>query len=910
VGCQRKGEVKMKVTTRPVHDKYLALLFLAMVIITGVLFTDFILHKRFFIFNSIGGDTRQSYWPMYKYLIDSITEGTLRSWSFQLGLGTSTFTLYSFLFDPFFLLLFLFPQGALPYGILVIALIKIFLSGYLFFLYINLFAIKKFPAVIASLIWAFNGYMMLWGQHYWFATMLVFFTFLMFSIECWLRGRNKYLFPISIAMLGINSPYFLFMISIFLFFYLTFHFLLTSEEIRFRNYFQMVVRFFGSYFLGLGAAAVVFLPVCYLIINSPRMSASFLTGDIFQLATYKEYVSIFLRLFSNNTLGSEIPYFGSINYYEGPMLSSSLLTIIILPQLLFLKMSKKNKSIISLVFILCIVLFIFPIFSSMFSAFSSFNYRWNFFIILLMVLSIGHVLQKVAEQKKISYLGLLLSTIFVVIGWYYSYKIMIANDMIPQNYIELRYIQGMAKWIALFLVFYALFMIVIKKNHQLIWLALTVVVSAELIQQNYQTINHRSTVPVNIEETRVGYYDYTNDAIQYLNTIDEDLFRVDKNYDSYSFNDSLFQHYNGIKAYNSLNHPSYFSFLKGVDTELNDHNLINGFDRRSVLRNLVGVKYVLSKDEHVPFGYEKLTSFQDVHVYKNPYALPIGFTYDSYITEESFSTLSPIQKDEVLLNAVVVAQPKELKRYVLNKEGQSFIIKDILVTNGELKQKGPGDFEIQALNHDPNIYLSLPPHNGQLKIEYELEGPDKTSGQFFWKNNTQQFTNETRMFYLDVTDKSRTSAFDIYAENISEIRIDPGQLVGMYKIKNLKLHPINYGEIAKNISELSENSLQIKEYTNNFIKGTLTLQKEEMLFLSIPYDKGWKLTVDNKPVPTEKVNEGFIGAMIPKGVHQIELQYHQPLVKVGLIITILCWGTLLVLIVISYIKPRRSKVET
>jgi uncharacterized membrane protein YfhO len=901
---------KMKVTTRPVHDKYLALLFLAMVIVTGVLFADFILHKRLFIFNSIGGDTRQSYWPMYKYLIDSITEGTLRSWSFQLGLGTSTFTLYSFLFDPFFFILFLFPQGALPYGILVIALIKIFLSGYLFFLYINLFDIKKFPAVIASLIWAFNGYMMLWGQHYWFATMLVFFTFLMVSIECWLRGSNKYLFPISIAMLGVNSPYFLFMISIFLFFYLTFHFLLSEKEIRLRHYFQLVIRFFGSYFLGLGAAAVVFLPVCYLIVNSPRMSASFLTTNIFQTATYKEYVSIFLRLFSNNTLGSEIPYFGSINYYESPMLSSSLLTILVLPQLFFLKMSKKNKCIIFLVFIICIALFIFPFFSSLFSAFSSFNYRWNFFIVLLMVFTIGYVLQKVAEQQKISYFGLFMSTMFVVIGWYYSYKVMIANSMIPQNYLELRYIQGMAKWIALFLVIYGLFLIVIKKNHQLIWLALTVVVSVELIQQNDQTVNQRSTVPVNVEETRVGYYDYTNEAIQYLRSIDAGLFRIDKNYDSYSFNDSLFQHYNGIKAYNSLNHPSYFSFLNGLDTELNDHNLINGFDRRSVLRNLVGVKYVLSKDEHVPYGFEKLTSFHDVNVYKNPYALPIGFTYDSYIMEENFSTLSPTQKDDVLLNAVVVGQQKELKRYEVKKDGQSIRFQDISVTNGELKQVGPGNLEIQALNHDPNIYLSLPPQKGHLKIEYELEGPDKTSGQFFWKNKTQQFTNETRMFYLDVKDEPRTSAFDIYAEDISEIRIDPGQLVGIYKLNNLKLQPIDYGEVAKNIKELSKNSFQIKEFTNNFIKGTLTLEKEEMLFLSIPYDKGWKLTVDNQPVPTEMVNEGFIGAMIPKGEHQIELQYHQPLVNVGLIITILCWGTLLILMVTSNKKPRRCKVET
>lgn len=153
-----------------VHNKYLTFLFLAMVIIAGVLFSDFIIHKWLYIYYDVGGDTRQSYWPMYKFLHDSILNGTLSSWSFQLGLGTSTFTLYSFLFDPFFWVLLLFPVKTLPYGILVISLIKIFISGYLFYLYLHLFSIKSYPAVITSLIWAFNGNMMLWGQHYWFAT--------------------------------------------------------------------------------------------------------------------------------------------------------------------------------------------------------------------------------------------------------------------------------------------------------------------------------------------------------------------------------------------------------------------------------------------------------------------------------------------------------------------------------------------------------------------------------------------------------------------------------------------------------------------------------------------------------------------------------------------------------------------
>lgn len=156
-----------------------------------------------------------------------------------------------------------------------------------------------------------------------------------------------------------------------------------------------------------------------------------------------------------------------------------------------------------------------------------------------------------------------------------------------------------------------------------------------------------------------------------------------------------------------------------------------------------------------------------------------------------------------------------------------------------------------------------------------------------------------------VTEKPRSSSFEFYVDNLREIRIDPGQLVGTYKIKNLKVAPINYEKNETYIKRLSENSLSINKYTNDLIEGEINLPKEQMLFLSIPYDKGWELKVDNKMVPTENVNEGFIGAMISKGEHQIELEYHQPMLKIGLIISILCCVTWIMLVITRLFKLKK-----
>ena len=45
------------------------------------------------------------------------------------------------------------------------------------------------------------------------------------------------------------------------------------------------------------------------------------------------------------------------------------------------------------------------------------------------------------------------------------------------------------------------------------------------------------------------------------------------------------------------------------------------------------------------------------------------------------------------------------------------------------------------------------------------------------------------------------------------------------------------------------------------------------LFFSIPYDRGWTVTVDGEPVETEKAFDAFLSVSVPFGEHVIELTY-------------------------------------
>ena len=93
--------------------------------------------------------------------------------------------------------------------------------------------------------------------------------------------------------------------------------------------------------------------------------------------------------------------------------------------------------------------------------------------------------------------------------------------------------------------------------------------------------------------------------------------------------------------------------------------------------------------------------------------------------------------------------------------------------------------------------------------------------------------------------------------------------------------------------KLKEDTLQIKEFSPNSIKGEISLKSSKILFLAIPHDKGWSATVDGKQAIIEKVDAGLMGILLEKGNHKIELKFEPPYVKEGTYISIfslLLWG--------------------
>lgn len=106
-----------------------------------------------------------------------------------------------------------------------------------------------------------------------------------------------------------------------------------------------------------------------------------------------------------------------------------------------------------------------------------------------------------------------------------------------------------------------------------------------------------------------------------------------------------------------------------------------------------------------------------------------------------------------------------------------------------------------------------------------------------------------------------------------------------------KLPDEAYPELTdQGLAELAE--LRRQNTCSSFVRdnegftASIDMDRENLVFFSVPYDKGWSATVNGEPVLIEKANAGFMAVRVPEGEAVIRFTYEAPGLKAGIVITI------------------------
>lgn len=96
--------------------------------------------------------------------------------------------------------------------------------------------------------------------------------------------------------------------------------------------------------------------------------------------------------------------------------------------------------------------------------------------------------------------------------------------------------------------------------------------------------------------------------------------------------------------------------------------------------------------------------------------------------------------------------------------------------------------------------------------------------------------------------------------------------------------------ISEAVEQLRQSPLVIESFQNTKISGTVTCEKDGILFTSIPQDKGWSVYVDGKKTETKTLLGYLIGVELKQGEHRLEFCYHVYGIGAGLLVSVLSLG--------------------
>ena len=290
---------------------------------------------------------------------------------------------------------------------------------------------------------------------------------------------------------------------------------------------------------------------------------------------------------------------------------------------------------------------------------------------------------------------------------------------------------------------------------------------------------------------------------------------------------------------------------------------------KTLAKTVLGSKYWIPHDGSIPMGY----NWYDDDFAINSIDIGLGFASNKRINAESI-----VQENT--------------------------FIQDIMMFNGIIDSLGTDDFNGHKPNQviengeNPSLDVSLL-SSGYFLIDYSRTNP--------YTACTIEYTRDGEVLYSMKTDE--------YGYTSAPIHLDAKKVY--FYCSNLyyaEEHvPIDVYVITESDVEALYDQLNSFDYFTNvinetdFIKADIKVTKDESLvFTNLPYDKGWKVSVDGVDVETRAVNIAFVGFDISKGSHQIEFRYIPPGIVLGASVSSL--SLLIVIAIILYERKKKKNI--
>ena len=748
-----------------------------------------------------------------------------------------------YMFNPTNLLcIFSTSENILEYYTFII-LLRIGLSGFTMCKYLK-YKFKNqsnLRYIIFCISYALMAYNVCYFFNYMYFDTVVLFPIVVLGLDKLIYERKNRLYIISLTLSIISNFYIGYMVCIFSLLYFIYNIVIYKLD---RN---IIKDFIISSLLSGFMCMIIIIPEANELLKGKALLYTSNKTEYFKFNM--NFLNIFYKFLPGSTSNYDLKY-GMVNIYV------SLFVIILVIKYFFNKKISKKERITTLIFILFFLLsisfnlldFAWQLFQRPIWYPNRYIFTFSFFLITVAMKEITNITYKTNIKEN-----LIIIISFILLTLYSIISLKIHND----NLKIISYILGI-----ILILQYTFFLNNKNAKYLLVMLFFIEV-----------TTNAIFTLKIMGKTTTMTQYktneEINEKAVKHIKEIenkDNNFYRMELSTSTVHNSPSLLN-YNGINHFNSVKNAKTLNFLNKFNYQVTDDTSVEFNNYNPYLTSLLGIKYINgSKDE---MYYENVYN-ENPYMYLNKDALSLGYMIYNKEFKESNSSY---QNTENLINSMLNT---DIKRY-----------KVIDNFNGE-------DTEIKEIDNKKYVISKT-----SIKIEME----DKASNSMFLiPSRNITFVANYSIFINDEEIKDAViKQSPIFVNKGDTYKIIIKSNLSKTELNSLKWYQIDYDKYIETINELKKNEFNITKYNkDNHIEGNIDVNNDKnVLLLTIPYDKGWNIYVDDNKVNYDICFDSFICLDLDKGKHNIKMNYVPSGFIVGLIISSLAF-----IVTIIYIRKK------
>jgi len=788
-------------------------------------------------------------------------------YSFSKTLGGDFMPILTYyLMSPFNIVLLFFPPERISYAVFLIVVLKTAACGITMFLYLSERNSYRYYALLFSTAYALSGYMIMFQTHIMWLDGVILLPVIALGIDRLIARKKSAVYIFSLAGSIAICYYTGFMSCVFAVLFFGYRLILVEKK---ENRIGSIFKFSVASVCAGGISAVVLFPAIYALFSTKLANKAEIPTEGMLLYPPFDLLSKFFTGAGNNT-----------EFHTGiPFVFCGILTFLLLITSFTLgKIKIKEKILNGLLLIFFSISFCIRPLDNVWHGFAmpnNFNHRYSFIFIFFVILIAWNAFSTIVEKRTFSKKSVLLTGIIVLLAeifvlfkqYTYLNSFVILSDIIIMT-------------AGLLLLFFA-----IRTEQdwmQLCFSVFGVLFLFNLYLNGIVVLRDRPYVDTSIQ----GYVTEVEDSIAYIERYDSGYYRIEQDF-HYSHNDAMLFSYRGLSHFSSAETQSVIQFMGRMGYN-QYYNYWAKYGKGATLAadSLLGMKYFLSRKEQKYF--EEFHRDATVYTYYNPYALEFGVVASS-------ETLHPIDWQEDVF------------------ENQNRMYSALLGKKIEFLVPIPFETETAGLRyveHEKVWIKTVPDKNVHIKYRFMAENenpiylylPSNGAGSAIVLVNDEPITN-----WLDTENSGILPLGTFLPGQTVDITLVPeDNSIGMTFVSLVYLDLECFKE---HIGQLKQKCWYLYESTDTHLEAEVTATENEVLFLSIPYDKNWTLYVDGEKTEYKEVFDVFMAVELLPGTHHIVLEYRNLALILGLFVTILCTFIGIFIIILENKKKKIRNTE-